>query len=240
MIEFQSLISLIRDMVRIIRGSVETESETISDIQVEFWIHQYRAMLIKQDIDKGKSPNPDYIQEIKGIHLSSVPTTEISNITTGKYVLRSDLQLPKTLDLNNKNAIMYVGTMDGREIQFVPQGRARWQEYKNYTSKDPICYLKNRYLYVVNGDVINYIDIRGVFEIPTEVMLFKNPLTGTPSYDIYNDKYPIPTNWVPSLKQLIIQKEFGVMINSQSDTKEDSTNDLLHGPHETYKQTGQE
>lgn len=229
MVEYQSLYSLIRDMIRIIRGSIETESETISDLQVEFWIHQYRALLIKQDIDKGKTINPDYVQELKGLKLIAVPSTELGSVVTNKYVLRTELQLPKTLDLNKKNAITYTGTMEGREIQLLPQGRSRWQQYKNYTNNDPVCYIKNRYLYLVNGDVLEYIDVRGIFEIPTEVMLFKNPLTGSPNYDIYDDKYPIPTNWIPTLKQMILQKEFGVMLASASDIKEDSTNTLLHG-----------
>jgi hypothetical protein len=228
-VEFQSLYSLIRDMVRIIRGSVETQSETISDWQVEFWIHQYRAQLIKQDLDKGKSPNPDYIQEITGLKLSPVNSTELSNIKTNKYLLRTDLQIPKTLDLNHSNAIMYVGTMEGREIQLVPQGRNRWHQYKNYTNTDPICYLKNQYLYISSGDVIQYLDIRGVFEIPPEVSNFINPVTGLTTYDVEEDKYPIPTNWLPTLKQMILQKEFGVMVGSGSDIINDGSNSLLHG-----------
>src|SRR3972149_3665978 len=136
--EFQSLPLIIRDLVRIIRGSVETQSETISDRQVEYWIHQYRALLLKQDMDKKKTPNPDYIQEIKGLHLSQVDITEISTIPIGKYVLKTDLQLPKTIDCNFKSGFTYIGTAAGREIQYVPQSRSIWQQYKIYTNNDPV------------------------------------------------------------------------------------------------------
>jgi hypothetical protein len=192
--EFQSLPLIIRDLVRIIRGSVETQSETISDRQVEYWVHQYRALLLKQDMDKNKTPNPDYIQELKGLHLSPVDATEITGVEIGKYVLKSDLQLPKTIDCNFKSGFTYIGTANGRELQFAPQSRTFWQQYKYYTQNDPLVYLKNRYLYIVNGDIIEYIDARGIFEIPSEVSQFVNPITGTVSYDVNTDKYPIPTN----------------------------------------------
>lgn len=227
-IEFQSLPLIIRDIVRIIRGSVETQSETISDRQVEYWIHQYRALLLKQDIDKNKIPNPDYIQEIKGLYLTRVDVTEIPNIPIGKYVLKSDLSVPKTIDFNYKHGYTYIGTANGREIQFVPQTRSFWQQYKNYTQNDPLVYLKNQHLYVVNGDIIEYIDVRGVFEIPTEVGRFINPVTGTPSYDVYTEKYPIPTNMLPVLKEMILNKELKIMTTEISDTSNDSSNNTLN------------
>jgi hypothetical protein len=226
--EFQSLPLIIRDIVRIIRGSVETQSETISDRQVEYWIHQYRALLLKQDMDKKKTPNPDYIQEIKGLHLTPVDVTEITDIPIGKYVLKTDLQLPKTIDCNFKSGFTYVGTAAGREIQYIPQTRSIWQQYKYYTNSDPVVYLKNRYLYVTNGDILEYIDVRGIFEIPTEVSQFVNPITGTPSYDVDTDKYPIPTNLLPVLKQMILKQELNIMTQSESDVTNDSANNTLN------------
>jgi len=226
--EFQSLPLIVRDLIRIIRGSIETQSETISDRQIEYWVHQYRALLLKQDIDKSKVPNPDYIQEIKGLHLTQIDITEISGIPIGKYILKSDLQLPKTIDCNFKSGFTYIGTAAGREIQYIPQSRANWQQYKTYTNNEPTVYLKNRYLYVINGDILEYIDVRGIFEIPTEVSQFVNPITGTPIYDVNTDKYPIPTSILPILKEMILKKELGIMTNSVSDVSNDSANNTLN------------
>jgi hypothetical protein len=223
-IEFQSLYNLIRDMVRLIRGSVESQSETISDHQVESWIHQYRALLIKQDLDKNKASNPDYIQEIKGLRLYPVDSVEIPNLSVNKFVLRTVLKVPKTLDLNFKQGFTYIGTIDGKEIQIIAQGRSYWQQFREYTSKEPICYSKNQYLYVISDTLIEYIDVRGVFEIPTEVANFNNPVTGIPYYSYTDDKYPLPSNWIPILKKMILEKEFNIMVNSLSDSDNDSNN----------------
>jgi len=227
MVEFQSILTLIRDIIRISRGGVESQSETISDRQIEMWIHQYRALLIKQDIDKGKYPNPSYIQELKGLKLSSIDASEITGKPIGKYILKSNLQIPKLIDLNYSQGITYIGTPDGREIQIIPQSRSKWQQYKFYTNNEPLVYIKNQYLYLVNGEVLEYLNIRGLFEIPMEVELFNNPVIGTPIFDASTYKYPIPMNMLSPLKDLIMSKELGIMLKTTSDTDNNASNDNL-------------
>jgi len=227
--EFQSLLNYIRDIVLITRGSVESRSETISDRQVESWIHQYRALLIKQDIDKGKYPNPSYIQEIKGLKLSPVDASEISTKPIGRFILKSNLQIPRVIDLNFLSGITYIGTADGREIQLIPQSRSFWQQYKFYTNNSPLAYLKNQYLYIINGDILEYIDVRGVFELPIEVEMFNNPTTGgIPNFDIKTYKYPIPENMIPVLRDMILSKEITKMLTVPSDIKNDAKNNDLN------------
>ena len=88
-IEFVSLWSIVYDVLNIIRGSEVTQSESISDRQIENWIHQYRALLIKQDLDKGKMVNPDYVQEIQCMKLVVVDKSEDSTVLTGRQLVRS-------------------------------------------------------------------------------------------------------------------------------------------------------
>lgn len=228
MVEYQSILTLIRDIIRISRGGVEAQSETISDRQIELWIHQYRAMLIKQDLDKGKYPNPSYIQELKGLKLSPVDASEIDSKPINRYVLKSNLRIPKLIDLNYSQGITYIGTADGREIQVIPQSRSKWQQYKTYTNNDPLVYLKDQYLYLVNGEVIENINIRGLFEIPMEVELFNNPVIGVPTYNPDTFKYPIPINMLGPLKDLILSKELGMMLKTTSDTDNNASNDNLN------------
>ena len=64
MISFITLNTITTDLLNIIRGAQVTQSEPISKRQLEAWVHQYRALLIKQEMDKGKMPNPDYIQTL--------------------------------------------------------------------------------------------------------------------------------------------------------------------------------
>jgi hypothetical protein len=185
------------------------------------WVHQYRAVLVKQDLDKGKMPNPDYIQEIPSLQLEVVDRTDGSDLESNTYHLRTVLQLPKTVDLNFKSGFMFVGTIDGREIQFVPEGRVRWQQYKKYTSADNIAFLRNNRIYLSTVTPIEHITVRGVFEIPTEVGNFLNPHMDY-SYANWDSPYPIPENMIPVLKEMILKKELGITVQAMSDSSNDS------------------
>lgn len=227
--EFVTLGGIINDLLLIVRGSKVSRSESISKRQIEEWIHQYRGVLLKQDMDKGKTPNPDYIQEIDHLKLEAIDTAgtnmTINGISAENSILRTELEIPKTIDLNFKSGFMYVGTVDGTEIQFIPEGRSKWQSFKKYTSNDSLCFLRGGYLYIMNNKPLEFISIRGIFEVPSEVARFVNPVTNQPYFNL-DSKYPIPINMVSTLKQMILKGELGIEVQSPSDSKNDSMNRL--------------
>ena len=220
MINFVTLDNIITDLLTVIRGSKVVQSESISRRQIEEWVNEYRAVLIKQDLDKGKMPNPDYIQEMPGLLLEVVDRTKEVDMQSGTYQMRTVIELPKTIDLNFKPGFMYVGTIDGREIQVVSEGRSRWQQYKTFTATDTIAFLRNRHLYINTVSPLYAITVRGVFEVPTEVGNLVNPNSEVITLN-YRDAYPIPANMVPALKELILTKELGIMSQLPSDNKND-------------------
>lgn len=236
MINFITLNTIVTDLLNIVRGAKISQSETISRRQIEDWVNQYRAILLKQDLDKGKMPNPDYIQEIKSVLLEVVDKTDDANLASSTYFLRTALDIPNTLDLNFKPGLMYVGTIDGREIQLVPESRARWQSYKRFTANDSLAFLRNNRIYINSVSPLSYIDIRGVFEIPMEVSNFINSYSTQKTKD-GDDRYPIPANLVPVLKEMILSKELGITAQSPSDNKNDSNNDVSLNAEATYAPT---
>ena len=91
---FNSLNTIIDDILLIVRDNNISESENLSRIQIEQWIHQYRAYLIKQDLDKGRDINPEYVQTIGPLHISKVSRCGVPN--GFNYI--SDDELPKFID----------------------------------------------------------------------------------------------------------------------------------------------
>ena len=83
-----SLDKIVYDLLLIIRGSNVSQSEPISTRQLEEWAHQYRAVLLRRDLDKNRMPNPDYIQEIPNLALSAVEGSEASTIGSDCYIFR--------------------------------------------------------------------------------------------------------------------------------------------------------
>jgi len=211
--EFVSLRSIIYDILNIIRGAKITDDDPISERQIESWIHQYRATLLKRDLDKGKTANPDYIQELTnsdGSALIIVPEEQET-----RTVYRTNIQIPKTIDFNFKSGIVFIGDVEGNEIQLIPASRANWQPYNKYTSKDIVAYLKNRYIYLVNDDGLKYIRLRGIFEVPTEL----------PGMTI-DSKYPIPINMLETLKGMILKQELGIEYIAPSDDVNDDKHEV--------------
>ena len=215
--QFVTLNTIINDPLLIISGSNISRSEPISRRQIEDWIHQYRAVLLKRDMDKGKVPNPDFIQEL--------PKLALEVDTVNSSLLRTVLELPRTINFNFKSGFTYIGTIDGTEIQYIPEGRNKWQQYKKYTPNNPLVFLKNSKLFIRPGTTeIEYITVRGIFEVPSEAARFVNPLTLLPYFNA-DSKYPIPNDLIPSLKEMILSKELQIEVSSPSDTK----NDTNHG-----------
>ena len=225
MIQFVTLNTITSDLLNIIRGAQITQSEPISKRQLEAWVHEYRAKLIKQDLDKGKLVNSDYVQSLQALEVEEVDEAEGTTVDTDYQTFRTMLQLPNTIDLNFKTGFTYIGTITGQEIQFGSEAKSRWQEYKKYTANDRLAYLKDSYLYVTNNMNIRYITVRGVFEIPPEVSHLDNPKESVTDIT-ENSPYPIPINMVPTLKQMILKGELGIEAQSYSDTDNDSASDL--------------
>ena len=221
MLKFVTLNTLITDLLLIIRGSKISQSEPISRRQIEAWVHQYRAVLLKRDLDKNKFPNPDYIQTIQALELEEVDETDGTTLLSDFKTFKSMLALPNVLDLNFKPGFMYIGTVNGRELMFVPESRARLQQYKTYTANDPIVYLKGGHMYVVNNETMRYITVSGVFEIPPEVSHMVNPNETIEDVTL-NSAYPIPIDVIPTLKGMILKNELGIEYKAPSDTKNDS------------------
>lgn len=235
MIQFISLNTIVTDLLNTVRGAKISQSETISRRQIEDWVNQYRALLIKQDMDKGKMPNPDYIQEIPSLRLEVVDRTVESELESDTHFMRTVLELPNTVDFNFKPGFTYIGTLDGREIQLVPEGRTYWQQFKRFTNKTQLAFLRNKRLYVNTVSPLAHITVRGIFEIPMEVSRFINPALTTQGYDTINDRYPIPINMVPTLKEMILQKELGIIASAPSDNRNDGANTMTSNAEGTRK-----
>ncbi|MFR1619635.1 hypothetical protein [Megamonas funiformis] len=209
---FNSLNTIIDDIFLILRDNNISESENLSRIQVEQWIHQYRAYLIKQDLDKGRDINPSYIQTLGPLHISKVSTCGVPN---GFHYI-SDKELPKFIDLHFGTGLVSVKDMYGNLIQVGTETKARYQTSRKYTCNDYIAYVKDNHLYLNGPGDLEYVQIEGVLEDPTKA---------GDCFD-YDDVYPVPANLIPVIKDMIFKRELDIMLKVPSDTTNNSTNDV--------------
>lgn len=209
--KLNTLNTIIDDILLELRNSSVAESEHISRIQIEQWIANYRAVLIKQDIDKGRDINPMYIQTMPCIHLDKVDTV------AGKIEYKSNIELPKLIDFHFRTGLVYVKDMYGNLIQLGHKTKMRYQRYRKYTCGDYIAYIKNNRLYIEGSDnQLEWVEIGIIAENPADLNKCFDP----------DSEYPVPAHMIPVIKDMIFSKELNIMHQMPSDETNNSRDDM--------------
>ena len=215
--KLNTLSNIIDDILLIARNNSISESEHLSRYQIEMWVHQYRALLIKQDIDKGRDINPMYVQTIRCIHL------ERKECIPGHFVYVSDITLPKLIDFHFRTGLISVKDMYGNLIQLGSESKMKLQKYRKYTCKDYIAYLKDSRIYVEGGNnQLEYIEADVILENPADANECFDP----------DEPYPAPAHMIPTIKDLIFSKELNIIPKMPTDTTNNSNDDMQN----IYKQ----
>lgn len=206
-----TLNQLIDNILLIARNSNVAESEHLSRIQIEKWIIAYRAMLLKQDIDKGYDIDSMYTTTIGPIHLNRIESIP------GRFTYVSDTELPKLVSSHNNNGLCNVKDLFGNLIQVGDQTKAKYQKYRKATCNDYIAWLSNNRIYIQgDSNKLEYIQVEVVLEDPTEEQECFDP----------DSEFPIPSAKIPTITQLIMDNELKVLTAMPSDTTNDSRDDL--------------
>ena len=201
-----TLNNLIDDVLLEARNSSISESEHLSRRQIELWINTYRALLIKQQIDKDHHINPLFAMTIN-MHISKIQETD------NHYVFKGDDELPKLIDFNKRSGILNVKDLFGNIIQLGSETKMKFQKYRKFTCKDYIAYLKNNYIYVEGNDLLENVEITLIPENPTDFVK---------CYDPDKDEYPLPMTMWPAIKQFIFERDIPTLIQAITDDTNNS------------------
>jgi len=191
----------------------------ISDRQLEFICNYLREKLIVQQLQKGRSISSNIKQDLGQVPVTIVDKGEGSNLT-GRYIIRTTNKIPQPIELDQKDAITYVGGLDKQSfISFKTKAHVRYNQYNKYASKSPLAYYSEGYIYITNcpNSLLEYINIEGVFLNPRDVSKFKNA-DGTTCYNPDVDQYPISGRMIDTINQLIKKQELGEFLQLQEDT----------------------
>lgn len=203
-----SLNQIIDDILLIIRNNNITESEHLSKIQIEHWIRQYRAVLLKQQIDKEYDLDPEWITTMP-MHISRVEDF------CGYYQYKSDEELPKLIDPHYGTGIVAVKDSFGELIQLGNETKMKYQKYRKNTCKDYIAYLKDKHMFVEGGNnTLEYIYVSCILEDPASA----------PCFDP-DGVFPIPSNMIPTIRNMILTNELRFTVQNPSDETNDSRDD---------------
>lgn len=205
-----SLNNLIDNVLQIMRNNNVAESEHISRHQISLWIHYYRAYLIKQWIDKDREIDEIFTQTLEPVHLDR------EEVAPGKFVYVSEITLPKLIAFNNRSGVIAVRDMYGNIIQIGNQTKAKLQKYRKATCGDYIAWVKGDRVYVEgDSNQLEYISIDVIAENPEDLGDCFDP----------DGEYPVPASMVPTIVQMIMERELRTLVQMPSDVTNDSRDD---------------
>lgn len=205
-----TLQNMIDDILLEARNNNIAESEKLSKHQIALWIKSYRAMLIKQKLDKKEKLDDMFTQTIR-MHVDKVEEDP------GHVEYVGDQELPTLLNTKWFTGLINVKDAYGNIIQLGDETKMKFQKYRKYTCKDYIAYKKGNKVYVEgDANTLEYIDVQVLAEDPTESKL---------CYDPSKDEYPLPVYMWPTIKDLIFSKDFYTLSIQRSDTTNNTSDD---------------
>ena len=172
-----------------------TLKQSIKDSVVE-----YRALLIRQDLENNPLSYTDYLQSFC-VELEAVNRSECPELPTADTVLRSKTSVPKPLRLKNNGRVnfKFVGSVDrGRALTFATGQELQY--IKDLPFQCGVVYytiLKDK-LVILNNVKLKKVLIEEVVADPRNIEDCDFP-------DRFPDdiEFPIPEDFLPKIKQFI-------------------------------------
>jgi len=217
-----TLAKLIKDVQLIAASGPVPDDFRMSDRLVENWITQIRSTLIAQGLEKRKDISDVWIQTIGCLELETVDEAECCDIEIGCTLLKSVRQIPTTIETKDSNLIIGVTGLDNTHITQTNRFKRRYKKYSRYTGSNKGWYLKDNYIYVINDNILKYVNVHGIFDDPRELASFKN-CSGETCFS-FDSNYPVSTKMADSIVNIIIQTKVKPFMTFPQDLSNDSEN----------------
>ena len=217
-----------------VRGKV-SDDDNISIDQVKDLVHSARALLLKQKFDKNLRVIDDvFTQSLGSIETELVDSSIHPDIPSGKFMLRTTVDIPESLDRRNyEGTFTRIGPAERKSHKFnlVSYDRAIASGNGRFNRDQVFAFLLDRRIYLISNSVyhkpIQYIDIIGVFQNPAQVAQF----TDVDGNSLYSDdgNYPISRAMREVLESMIIKGRIAPQSAVASDVINDGTDSIDNG-----------
>lgn len=213
---------LVYDIKNIAYGGTQSDDTAVSDRQVAYWVNQVRSTLVEHDMSNTKSIPDAFVQHLECIDLECIDPTECCEVSIAETekLLRSTQKLPVTIQRRGKNTIVSVSSVDkSTAFSETSYYRQKMNKYNKYTGHKPRWFIKDNYLYIVSGFVMDTISVAGVFDDPTEALEFST-CKGTPCFT-WDSDYPVTNKMAKVITDIVIKEKLGIVIQAPRDDSND-------------------
>jgi len=220
-----TLNELVYDIINTSRGGTTSDDEDISNELIKFWIKTTRALLIRQDINKGRTISENIITNIECQEIIQVDSSDCScmGLDADCTIWRTKDKMPKLIEVGEEDLLLRVSPSEKLSIAYTITNQVRipFVKHSRY-SKARFAFWYNQYVYVVDPYHYNtMITIKAVLEDPEEACALKNCSTGNVCCDD-NTEFPLSAWMVDAVKKTILKEYIRVAVVAPNDISGDS------------------
>lgn len=199
-------------------------------------VNQQRVLWMRNEYNKNKrSIDPNIIQDLKCVPLELVSAVNCCDaIPLDCKVLRTKYKIPNTIEFYNNKAITDVGPVNMTSIKFnfIEYKRVPYSGTSKYSFNSVFAFLYNGYMYIYskNEDILllEYINIRGVFEDPLEALKLADCSVNDPDKVCldFTEDYPLNMWMWEYIRPVIVDqmmKKQVIPLDEMNNTKDEKT-----------------
>jgi hypothetical protein len=200
------------EIFEVVRGEL-SDDENVSLEMIKDMIHTTRATLLKQKFDKNARVIDDvFTQSLGALQIEAVDASAHSTIKAGRYMYRTVLDIPPTIDRKNyEGTFTRIGPADklATGYNLVSYDRALYSGSGRFNRDQIFCFLRDGKLYLISNSgafhkAVQFIDVVGVFQNPAQVATFLD----TNGDSLYADDrtYPVSRSLKETIEEIIKKK----------------------------------
>ena len=217
-----------------VRGRI-SDDDNISIDQIKDMVHSTRAMLLKQKFDRNLRVIDDvFTQSLGSIETELVDSSIHPDIPSGKFMLKTTVDIPESIDRRNyEGTFTRVGPAErlSQKFNLVSYDRAIHSGNGRFNKNEVFAFLLDRRIYLISNSIyhkpIQFIDVIGVFQNPSQVAQFKDVAGNS----LYSDdgNYPISRAMRDAMEAMIIKGRVAPQSAVPSDVVNDGTDSIDAG-----------
>jgi hypothetical protein len=157
-------------------GQGNSDDERINIRQIRFWINGYRASGMFETTDFGKNIHPQFIQDLGVVPLQEVDKADSNCPQVEWGCTIKKVEIPKLIDFPDLRALSYVGYISKQNGFIINHpDQAMHKSATRFGKLKSRVYPIGNHLYFMLADCdsqLEYVNIRGVFENPEDVVTY--------------------------------------------------------------------
>ena len=224
---------IVYDILEDLNSQHISDDIDVDERQIIHKLNVQRSLWIRNELNKpGRTIDPATVQSLGCVELELADASDCPDLPLGCSLLRTKCEIPKTVELHNRNAITKVGSIDKLDyfFSFVPYQQAIFSGNGKYNKESIFAFLhSNRMYFKVNKaqqKLLRKVNIMGIFEEPSVIEKFCNQ-DGSTCFS-KDDEYPLSSWMLPFVKEQIL-KNFIQSMQMPEDRINDATSQPVTG-----------